>query len=76
MEHAAVVKLAPYWDVVDEHEDESNSLLRIAFATRNVAIVQLLVLADWVEIISPPELPSEIVERARRAIRAYDNDLS
>lgn len=66
-----VTKLASYWDTVVEHEDESTTTLRIVFPTRDVAIVQLLVLCDSVEIISPPELPAAIVERARSAIRTY-----
>ena len=71
MQNISIVKLAPYWDTVIESGDEATSTLRIAFPTRDVAIVQILVPADTVEIISPVELPSAIVERARYAIRAY-----
>lgn len=71
VQNASVGKLAPYWDIVIERKDESTSTLRIAFPTRDLAIVQLLLLADSVDIISPGELPSAIVERAEHAIRAY-----
>jgi len=71
VQNASVGKLAPYWDIVIERKDESTSTLRIAFPTRDRAIVQLLLLADSVDIISPGELPSAIVERAEHAIRAY-----
>ena len=71
MQDVFLTKLVPYWDTVVERKDESTSTLRITFPTRDIAIAKLLVVAEWVEIVSPAQLPSAIVERAQRAIQAY-----
>jgi len=71
VERSAAAKLA-YWDVTVLNEDDDVSTLRIAFPSRETAVMQVLVLADVVQIVAPDELPAAIVERARHALARFE----
>ncbi|MGD0473113.1 MAG: WYL domain-containing protein [Candidatus Velthaea sp.] len=61
-----------FWDVTVLREDEQFSTLRVAFPSRELAIATVLVYADALQIVSPDDLPSAIVERARVALATFD----
>jgi len=46
--------------------------LRIVFPSREAAVMNVLALADVVQIVSPAELPAAIVEQARHALARFD----
>lgn len=71
IERTAAAKLA-YWDVTVLNEGDDVSTLRIVFPSREAAVMNVLALADVVQIVSPAELPAAIVEQARHALARFD----
>lgn len=65
---AAAGRLTAFWNVVSERVDGETATLAIAFPARDVAIVQLMILAHDVTIVEPPDLAEAIVAHARAAI--------
>lgn len=67
----AVVTLTSFWETTIVAERAEGSTVRVAFPSRDTAIVQMLVLADAVDIRTPETLAVEIVARARSAIARF-----
>lgn len=69
---AAAGRLTAFWNVVSERVDGETATLAIAFPARDVAIVQLMILAHDVTIVEPPDLAEAIVAHARAAIAHFE----
>jgi predicted DNA-binding transcriptional regulator YafY len=69
----ALARVTSYWRTVTLREDADAHTLRIAFPSREVAAVQLLVAGDEIDIVSPSDLRQAIVDYARSAIERFEN---
>jgi len=74
LDTSALPKVTSFWDCTIVAADGAETTLRIAFPSRDVAIVQTLVLgAALREIVSPADVTSSIVACARAALVRYDS---
>ncbi len=72
VENDALPKVSSFWDHAILAEDAASTTLRLCFPSRDVALMQILVLdASVLEILSPPGIPAAIVARAAEAIERY-----
>jgi predicted DNA-binding transcriptional regulator YafY len=67
----AIARLTSFWKNETLAEDADTTTVRIEFPSREMAAVQMLVLGQALEIVSPADLPSVIVEYARSALERY-----
>ena len=61
-----------YWPSEILSEDGNESLVRVTFPGREVAIFQLLAWSEIATLVEPAALREVLVQRARRALQLYD----
>ena len=69
--HAAVERLTLYWPAEIESRGDRETLVRITFPGREVALFQLLAWSDAAMLVEPAELRTEVLARARQALKRY-----
>jgi predicted DNA-binding transcriptional regulator YafY len=69
--NASLERMMLYWPVEVLQRKKRDSLLRVTFPGREVALFQLLAWADAATLLEPRELRELLIARARRALRRY-----
>jgi predicted DNA-binding transcriptional regulator YafY len=69
--NAALERIALYWPAEIESRGERESLVRITFPGREIAVFQLIAWADAATLVEPAELCDAVVASARRALERY-----
>lgn len=67
----ALERLTLYWPAEIESRGDRDSLVRVTFPGREVALFQLLAWSGAAELVEPAELRREVVARARQALKRY-----
>ena len=64
--------LTYYWPAEIVERGASESLIRVTFPGKEVALFQALAWAEMATLVEPAALCEEIVRRARLALQRYD----
>jgi len=67
----ALANFTSYWESTVLAEETDTAIVRIAFPSRQLAIVQVLVYGDGIEVLEPSDLGGAIADYARRALTKY-----
>jgi predicted DNA-binding transcriptional regulator YafY len=68
----ALEKVTYYWPAEIVSRGAGESLIRVTFPGREVALFQALAWSEVATLVEPAALCEEIVRRARRALQRYD----
>jgi predicted DNA-binding transcriptional regulator YafY len=68
----ALERVGYYWPVEVLSSDEHESLVRVTFPGREVAMFQAIAWADVATLVEPADLRETIAQRAKRAVERYD----
>ena len=68
----AMAEFNPYWESTMVAEEDDGAVVRMAFPSREFAVMQVLAFGDSIEVIEPSDLPLAIAESARVALARYD----
>ncbi|MGC1379873.1 MAG: YafY family protein [Candidatus Baltobacteraceae bacterium] len=71
----ALDRVTYYWPAEVVEQTKRESLVRVTFPGREVALFQTLAWSEIATLVEPAELREKIAERARRALARYSDDL-
>ncbi|HET6274570.1 MAG TPA: YafY family protein [Candidatus Cybelea sp.] len=69
----AIERVTAYWPGEVVARRTRDSLIRVTFPGHEIAVFQLIAWADAATLVEPSELREEIVVRARRTLRRFEN---